>query len=267
MGRSGSTLLMGRLREHPSIIVAGQRPYEVKLLTYYVLALALMTAEADRSRSLDPDKMGAVLNRFLIGRNPFNVFTRNPEVRRYWDSRAPAILGSAFRQAIVEYYETEREVAKRRSFAIFAEKIMPDDFFYEGVRAIFPQACPLLLVRDPRDTLCSYRDFWSKDIAEAERLIGGHLVLHMRLRSLPDVLTVRYEDLVTDEARTLGRIWDHVGVPPVDLAPAPAPNSHATSKSVADSIGRWRKELNEDHKRRLNELWKEPLATLGYSPD
>jgi Sulfotransferase family len=271
MGRSGSTLMMELLRRHPSIIVAGPKPYEVKLLTYYALSLAMMTGEAHRTLSLDADKMGVVHNRYAIGRNPFNdqAYSRSSAVRKYWEHRAPAVLGPAFRRAVVEYYDAEREAAGRRSFAVFAEKVLPNDFLRDGVRAMFPEARVMLLVRDPRDTLCSYRDFWHEDPAEAERLIDNHLMLLLRLQQQPDVLLTRYEDLIADRTATLARIWQYLGIPAVDL-PNVADDSatgHVTSPSVAASIGRWRRDLSEADRTRLNQMWRPALAELRYPPE
>src|SRR5262245_52181292 len=71
-GRAGSSLLMSRLKSHPEILVAGNHPYEIKMLSYFALSIMLHSAEADRVNSLDPDKMGLPENRYLLGRNPFN---------------------------------------------------------------------------------------------------------------------------------------------------------------------------------------------------
>jgi hypothetical protein len=251
-------------------VVAGPSPYEVRLLTYYVLALALMTGEADRMHSLDPDRMGAIYNRYGIGRNPFNdpAYSRDPAVHRYWQHRAPDLLGGAFRRAVVEYYDAEREAAGRRSFAFFAEKLMPNEFLIDGVQTVFSNACPILLVRDPRDALCSYRGFWNGEPAECERLITNHLLLLQQMREQPNMLIVRYEDLVTDEPRALTRIWQHLGVPAVDPgAGVDPPSGHQSSTSVTDSVGRWRMELNDEEKARLNEVWKEQLRILDYPAD
>lgn len=270
MGRSGSTLLMGRLREHPSIIVSGPPPYEVKLLTYYTLALALMSGEADRALSLDPDRMGAHHNRYYIGRNPFNssAYSKSPVLRNYWEHRLPGLLGASFRRAIVEHYDAEREAAGRGSFAVFAEKMEPNEFLCEGVRAMFPTARAILLVRDPRDTMCSYRKFWQGEPAECERLISNHLTLMLQMREKADLLLVRYEDLITDERRTLTRIWQYLGTPGIEIDRAAAPPvGHLTSTSIADSIGRWRKDLDESDKVRLSNVWENALATLGYPAD
>lgn len=72
MGRSGTSLLMNRLASHADIAVAGEFPYEIKMLSYYSLAFRTLVSEGERDRSTDPDKMASEAERFSIGFNPFN---------------------------------------------------------------------------------------------------------------------------------------------------------------------------------------------------
>ena len=72
----------------------------------------------------------------------------------------------------------------------------------------------IVLVRDPRDMVCSYRAFWGHQPAQAVSLIRSQfLELAERLRCAdPGSLLVRYEDLILDPDETLGRIWEFLGM-------------------------------------------------------
>ena len=70
-GRTGSTALMAILAQHPNIVVAGEKPYEVEMGCYYAYALRTLLAEGDHDQSLNTDVITAVENRFHLGFNPY----------------------------------------------------------------------------------------------------------------------------------------------------------------------------------------------------
>jgi hypothetical protein len=49
-GRTGSTAVMAVMAQHPNIVVAGTRPYEVELGCYYAYALRTLIADGDHHK-------------------------------------------------------------------------------------------------------------------------------------------------------------------------------------------------------------------------
>jgi tetratricopeptide (TPR) repeat protein len=144
----------------------------------------------------------------------------------------------------------------------FVDK-MPLNFFYAGfIHAALPNATIVCLRRDPLDTcLSNFRQLFAVDFAYYNYAydlsdIGRYYVLFDRLiahwdRVLPGkVLTVRYEDLVTEQARETRRLLAHCGLPWQDACLDFHANSSpvATASAVqvrepltAGAVGRWRR--------------------------
>jgi len=268
-GRSGSSLLMSRLANHTDIVVGGPHPHEVKLLIYYSLALMLHISEADRVKSLDPNLMTVSANRYSIGRNPFNDqrFSQHPAISTYWQYRLPTILKETFCTAIIEYYNAQNVGLGRPSFRYFAEKMHPQHELRSATKFLFPGTRELLLVRDPRDTLCSYNKFWGASLPDGIRLISDHLQRISEIKSEEKSLVVRYEDLVLQEEQTIQTICRYLGLPPTipfsQRESDKAFRTHGTSKSAFNSIGRWKSDLDEETKA-ATVKWTRFLEDFGY---
>ena len=151
--------------------------------------------------------------------------------------------------------------------------------------ATWPGSRQVILVRDPRDLLCSRLSFnrqrseasfdldLTDDAVTGAPTIVHHLQLAARqLEAFPDALLVRYEDLVERPVATATRIFselelDH-GFATVQRAVAHAVTSrsdqHVTTVSAAASIGRWRDELPFEAARHLVDELTDELALFGY---
>jgi hypothetical protein len=224
------------------------------------------TSDADRVNSLDPDKMGLPHNQFAIGRNPYNAaaFAGHRALRAYWVDRLPRLLKDAFRETILAYYDAQRISLGRSDFQVFAEKTHTDPELRGGIHFLFPEAKEILLIRDPRDLLCSYSNFFQTPQATAIDLISGHLHCIMESRSREDILFVKYEDLVIDLPATLQRVCEYLELSRSDgmLKDEGVFGMHGTSKTPHSSIGRWREELGSDWTIPLN--WKPFLSVFDY---
>lgn len=267
MGRSGSTLLMERLRQHPDILIAGSHPYEVKQFIYYGLALGVLTGHADRENSLHPDKMSTALNRNWIGRNPFNDGGHSPSgpVKEYWERQLPDIMARSFRHAILEYYDAERVAANKVRYRTFAEKIHPDPHMRAATRLLFPETAEILLMRDPRDMLCSYSGFWGTETQQNIKLIEHGMAQSSLINAAGVAHLVRYEDIINSEASTMAGIWKLLDLPSFDLLPASVNARHQTSGSTESSIGRWRRDLQPKTIEAIRH-WEPWLEEFGYQP-
>jgi hypothetical protein len=263
-GRAGSSLLMSRLARHPDILVAGSHPYEVKMLSYFALSFMLHAAEADRKNSLDPDKMGSQENRYLIGRNPYNApeFRNHPSLQAYWSGRMPAVMKGAYRTTVLDYYDAQRVAVGRTDYRYFAEKSHTEPELRGGIRFLFPETAEIVLIRDPRDLLCSYEKFFGSSRQLSTDLISAHLA-YITNREREGILIARYEDLVLDQEPALHNICNYLDLrfSAEMLEDEGVFERHGTSASPKASIGRWRIELDD---WRLPEKWEPFMTAFGY---
>ena len=159
---------------------------------------------------------------------------------------------AAFRSIINAFYLAAAEDQGKAGPLFFAEKCQLAGLARWFSRALFGNTREIVLVRDARDTVCSYRSFWSQPIGEAIRLLklSCDALMAVRNEQQPDTLFVRYEDMIAREAEALQRVAAFAGIR--DFAPADAEaeqalfREHGTSKSPDSSIGRWKRDLSAD---------------------
>ena len=152
-----------------------------------------------------------------------------------------------------------RRTRAKRGRCYFAEKCQLAGLARWFARALFSNTREIVLIRDARDTVCSYRSFWSQPTTEAIRLLrlscDALMAVHNEQR--PDTLFVRYEDMVARETESLatGRQLSRgsaISRPPDSDAEQALFREHGTSKSPdsfdraleARSVGRGSKSLH-----------------------
>jgi hypothetical protein len=138
-------------------------------------------------------------------------------------------------------------------------------------------------VRDPRDVVASMIAFGDEAGAwgfgrkpgqsEADwidhliEVFAARLELVLAARSTSAIL-LRYEDFAVDLHQTAEILGSLMSVRlDVDAALRESADSHITSDSVADSIGRWRRDLDRDI---ADDIWRAlhtKLEALGYTAD
>jgi Sulfotransferase family len=278
IGRSGTSHLMSKLAAHPKIGVAGKFPYEVKMLSYYSLAFRTLTLPGERERSTNPDDMASEENRFYIGFNPFNhpdfqsVLARPAVFREFFSRTVPERISDGFCALLHSFYELVGTATNKRKLKYFAEKTHPDITSRLAPRYMFGAAKEILLVRDPRDLLCSFSSFWRQPDAEAISSIAQTMcemtsIYHERR---DDVLMVKFEDLVLDESDTLSRISTFLELDtPFESGRAKDAavfETHATVASPQAAIGRWRKDLSSAQIEECLSSFAVSLDAFGYDP-
>ena len=272
-GRSGSSLLMGRLARHPEIVVARAHPHELKLLSYYGLALNTLIAEADRKRSSAPETMLAVKNRFFVGFNPFNdaVDARDTVTAPFWTGAAPDILRDCFATLTQKYYQLVAVKNSKPAAQLFAEKIGTSDLVRQAAHYMFGSLSEILLVRDPRDVICSSKSFWKRSFEDSVKSLRGQYAVMMRVRAEPGLrqLVLRYEDLLTQPKATMANVYRFLHASPVDTETETEQEraifqTHGTSASPAATVGRWRRELTADEVAVANRELATVIGTFGY---
>lgn len=276
MGRSGTTLLMKRLSSHPEIIVAGAYPFEIKMMTYYGFAFRTLVSEGDRQRSTHPDQMAWPANRFFIGFNPYNhpshedVVAETGVVADFFSGTAPKVFGESFRHLTTDYYERVRISQKKVRMRYIAEKIVLNETARMAPRLFFGDAREIVLIRDPRDLVCSFESFWKFGGDDAITSIAHSLEAIKRIQqeNKSDTIIVKFEDLILAHQETLAKIFKFLELDgAISILPAEEESMfriHGTSSSPEASIGRWKTDLNPDQIKRCAVAFEPYLKFFGY---
>src|SRR5438067_875588 len=275
-GRAGTTLLMHEFLRHPEILVAGSYPFEMKLINYYAAAFRALAGNEDRVHSTDPDHMFAEQNRKLIGHNPCNSpghhgFARDRGAfERFFENTIPERLATVFRDLILEYYALVRSDGDKPAPLFFAEKSALDDAPRQAARRFFGEIREVVLVRDPRDLMCSAMSFWGYSGPDALKMLGETLpqleAIHDAVT--PDTFFLRYEDLIEHPAAARSALYRFIGIDPGggDFIDADTDlfRAHGTSRDPAASIGRWRTDLSNDEIAACDKSFASFMERFGY---
>jgi hypothetical protein len=276
-GRSGSTLLMQRLASHPQIVVAERYPFEMKLAAYYSAAFRTLISDADRQNSTNPDTIFAQRNRYSIGFNPYNrpgfynIVRDSQLIESFFEEFVPTALAQTFRKMLLEYYTILQVDQNKLGARYFAEKGDLDEAARQGPRIFFGTAREILLVRDPRDLLCSSTSFWKTTTSDALQRLKSDTKRLQNIHAAADrdTIFVKYEDLVIKPEETMGQIYQFVGL---DSTPGPGRDQetslfemHATSANPLASIGRWRADLSEEAIAVFDKEFRPFIERFGYT--
>jgi len=212
-----------------------------------------------------------------VGANPFShpdyadVFHSKTLEDEYFGTFVPRQLSETAKIAIQEYYLRLVDDRQNRQASYLAEKNNNlDKHVRNFARQLFPGLKELVLVRDPRDLVCSQVAYFTRDPKEVIKEVSFALKELTRLKreEANKVLFVRYEDLVLDSLSALRRILGYLKIEPTysisDEGERASFKSHATSDSPSGSIGRWKSQslLNERTWSTLK--WDEFLDEFGY---
>ena len=285
-GRSGSTWLSYLLNQHPALVAYGPFKREPRVAAYWLEIAQALSDPASYKQSLQPN----------FGRGQRWWLGDWPEASRapLNDGLAEGLLGRETPEALVElarqrvqaFYDSVAHHQGKHAPAYFVEKspgLRPRAM--EFMAEAFPGLRDIVLLRDPRDVLCSILAYKQKnpnavlvrkdpglDSDFLERMAGTYraALAYMRLAGERAIL-VRYEDLVEDPAKTLAAMLAHLGVDQgngtiatmVDARQA-GMEVHQTAPSVEQSIGRWRRDLSDGDQSRANDAFEEALVGLGY---
>jgi hypothetical protein len=273
-GRSGTTLLMLLLGTSPQVAFPRVHPYEHRYLTYLLRWAQLLRP------GRAPEGWNQVA---LVGRAEE---TLGPIL---WP---PADLledrGDFWQACFLAAWEVLSDRAAAGAQAgqpgtaatHYAEKTPP---WVAGELAGLLPFTAFMPIRDPRDVFLSIVAFATRrgqpgfgmQAGEAPADFARRFVPHQRRRLAEarrarrdgSAAVVRYEDLVADLpgqaerlSRLLGVHLDPAAVP----GPDPSPARHMTSASVADSVGRWRREMDPALLDMFREGLGRELAALDY---
>jgi hypothetical protein len=124
LGRTGTTLLMAMLAEHPEICVHRVHPFEMRFGAYWMHVLTVLSGPANHFESSHPDRFQS--ERLLVGNNPYAQFdVPEPALRSWFHTDAPEEL-AAFCQRNIDaaYLRLARDQGEGAG-PLFAEKNNP----------------------------------------------------------------------------------------------------------------------------------------------
>lgn len=260
-GRSGSTLLMRMLRQHPSFLVRSLFPYETRTAQYlYAAAQAggLSSEVVYKNVPYAPVQGGdgellAIVNRL-------------------------ADLSNAKRDADA-VYQALGELERRPAATIGVEKSLGGELLRELAES-WPQTRVIYLLRDPRSIYLSVKAFNRKRGTGGFGAEIGDEGLFRRILGFtklanaggPNTLSVRYEDLVMSPDAALQKIVQFHGLDadPAIIAKMAAileykdvhSENHATVP-LEKSLDRWKDDAS-DSDMELFARQKSSIEDLGY---
>jgi hypothetical protein len=258
-GRCGSTWLYHVLRDHPHLALTD----EARVLEF--LYHCNMLAGVPHHETVQLGTRDGVVMQGVVHAAHVPLF-------------APLFTRHA--KAICEEFYRLRFPDK--DYRYWGDKL-PEPRAAASARYVWPDTRYLVLVRDPRDVLCSWRAHAARpQIArEYPELVGltatafaasWNAVYRGFAAVLEAPLTLRYEDLCADPRRHIGAILDFLDlewVPALDAALAKNASfeSHGTSASLAATTGRWRTDLGDADHRELVAACADTMRQFGYDPD
>jgi hypothetical protein len=276
-GRVGSTLLMQLLGTSPDVSFDRAYPFENRCLgnlLHYLAPLQGQPAspagwwmdDPDRLWWVDPASFGFEVRGLPLAYDHLGVdrsTLHQLAVRGAWQAYTSAVVRSG--ESSPRYYAEK--------YAGYAEVL---------TRAGVPMRM-INLVRDPRDVWASVLAFDAKrgfygfgrrddqphDAYRASFVRAVRRRLDEMILPSPDnpLITVRYEDLVTDLPGEAERLGAWLGLeldPSVVEANLPSLRHHMTASTAVESIGRWRHDLSPDDCDLLERELGSHLDRLGY---
>jgi hypothetical protein len=276
-GRSGTTLLMGLLARSPEIVAAELVPYELRLLSYYAAVFHVLNEAADLDRSTHPDRLEG--DGYFVGFNPFHsqkydvAFRDQRRVRDFFDEFVRGRTLVYARELLNEYYHRLARDRAKPGARFFAEKgnnlHKPTRLF---AREVFGAIRELVIVRDPRDVLCSHMSYFSSSSEKAFEQLShsSRQLLAIRDEGREDTHFLKYEDMVRNDPACFDALSGFLGTTVMGEdteTRADVFSQHGTSNSPEASVARWRTDLPDDLKSRCARDWGHFLETFGYDID
>jgi hypothetical protein len=283
-GRSGSTIFMQMLAGHPEVLAWPPFDQEPRVITYWIDVLRTLARPDSFMRQVAPQ--GNLNDDWWAG-------GRDPRARMLGDAEIQGWLAGDAVQELAEFAQSRIEAlyarvaarAGRERVTYFAEKLRNDvvsDLAWE----LYPNAREVVLVRDPRDVLCSVLAAnvkrgqqpppadpaqWIEE--EFQGRIGAVADSWERRRDRAHL--VRYEDLMLDPVPALTGLLEYLGLDARDetvaamVAASKQPlermSEHRTTPDPQASIGRFARDLDPALLEQCERLLGDAIGLFGYT--
>lgn len=255
-GRCGSTWLYEVLRHHPALALTN----EAHVLDF--LYRCNLLAATPRTETVDLHTRDGIAMRGILHEAHAEAF-------------APVFAEHA--KAICEDYY--RRAFPDRDFRYWGDKL-PDPRAAVTAKWVWDDVRYLVLVRDPRDVLCSWRAHAKRQhVADtfpelleltAETQAKSWYAIYRGFHDeLPNALTLRYEDLRLEPEKHIRAILEYLDLAWTDatahaLAHNDSFKTHGTSKTLEASSGRWQRELSDEDREVLERECGFLMREFGY---
>jgi hypothetical protein len=290
LGRAGTTLLMRLLASHPQIVVYRRYPYEFSAGRYLAHMFKVLSEPVDINELVTRDVFPHSI--WNVAYSPFydEAIAQDPELGDWFGRSQIERMAAFFQRSIDDWYTAVARNHGQADPVYFAEKYMWPGYTPVLMRELYPAAKEIFLVRDFRDMACSILAFDGKRGFPGFRRPSGktdHDYIREDLRDAAirfskswkergsDSHLLRYEDLALRPAEALPALLEYLqldsGTEAVtDLLraaseEAPDFQQHRTSRDLAASIGRWRREHDHSLQAVCQETFEDLLGEFGYS--
>jgi O-antigen/teichoic acid export membrane protein len=214
-------------------------------------------------------------------------------LKSYRDPAAKVVADEGFRQSrymgptVPVLERLGQAYARERKARIWGEKTPGHALWLPQIRALFPRARVLFMVRDPRDVLVSYDDRWDKSRRDTQYLISTAALMKYYLTYLLErpsfparqVCWVKYEALVEEPRGVMQEVCRFLDVPfqPGMLEfhrqqqnverDMPEGQHHRllSRPATADHVGRYRQLFSSSQIALMERLLGAEMQALGYS--
>ncbi len=286
LGRSGSTWVMGLLARHPQAVAYDPHSYDARVASYWATMFATMAQPRSSLQALHPTDL-ANPHWFLGGDVPDGATPPDPVMGHHLNTDTVSSLADFTLARIDRFYTAAAAAQNKPAARHFLEKCDPL-LARTTLRNLYPAGREIILLRDPRDALCSvlafnkkrgYVSFGRESVqsdADYVRWYAAPLTLLRDTLNTPHrpVVVLRYEDLVKSPHAALKTLLENLDLDASDgiiagLLQSPDAQSlsyHRTTDSPAASIGRWKTDLSPELRAACRQHLDPLLSDLGYAP-
>ena len=286
LGRTGTTMLMRLLSAHPAVVAYDAFPYEIFPAKYWLHMLRVLSEPANHRESAAPTEFFE--DPWTIGHNPFHTapITDATAVRHFLGRGYVRDLAAFTQRSIDHFYGIVGAEQGKAAPVFFIEKFHPDHVPRLGWD-LYSNARELVLVRDPRDMICSILAFNAKRRTISfgrERFPDDEAYVHFVARRMGELVDawrerqavcrlVRYEEIVTRPAECAESLLRYLGLEAAHetismmverAVDGPALAAHRTAVSAEASIGRWRNDLPPSIRGVCEQAFESVITDLGY---
>jgi hypothetical protein len=271
--RCGTTIMMSKLLTVSGIIVAGDYPYEMKLLTYYAHAARILCTPAYDNLGFNGSNIHLDMHR--IGLNPFfnyqfcNAFKDSDKLYTIFGQYATEKVLEAFQNIIRTVYDAAAVENNVKTPRFFAEKFDILTNNREYLKLLFGEGKEILLVRDLRDVYCSSKSFWSVSSDFMTNIVAAKTAfMKIYAERSDNLLLVKYEELIRRPDEVMSAICTFLNL---EISSNDIRNDelvlfkkHGTSSTPEDSAGRWKRDLSESDAKRFSDEFSDFFEMFGY---
>lgn len=271
--RSGTTLTAKILGRHPDVFSPGETHYFEDIWTRKD-ALGGLESEVELSRAAD--RLMTIFGRFNF---PDTQDLVDAVIQKETLIDRTDIAGGGYAGL---YRAFTQMLAKSQGKMRICDDTPKHLYYLQAILDLFPEAKVVACVRDPRDFLSSYKNYWRRS-TESERIKALYhpvitsllwrsssnlLLKHINQNKSDRVTLVRYEDLVRSPDREVRRLCDFLEIDYTDeLIQVESHNSSFEQSSpgiFTTSVGRWRMRLRPEETWWIQTLARDNMLALGY---